>query len=216
MVVPKHIFIDNVIDSVDDIEDINSLLKVPAARRSIMAAVDQAKSTLKSKIKEYFFNMSARLVPIPLPCSIEYTFELERIELGQGQVKWEVIPEESRKHYPPEQELPNSIIELMSNQPVDPETCQSIQNITRYGYLYSIFFIRALSDYFIGTIQRIPVVIDGCDPIYDATHYTELPADRKIETFQWYFSKYPDLREQIMLEFFLNILPSSGVLKRLI
>ncbi len=199
-------------------EDFFSLLKVPIVKRHLLVQIDQAKEIFKEQIKNFFIDNPSKVIPFPSTHSSEFKFELKKIVCIGGGCKWKVFSDND-KHLPSETILPYTIIDLLSEFPIDAENTNQLLNIVINGYTYNVYFVKALSDYIVGIVQRISnelrIVSDNII-VFDTTQYTELPEKKKLEIFNWYLDNYPALRKKVLFEFFVNILPDSEDLRNII
>ncbi|HLP46895.1 MAG TPA: hypothetical protein VK469_13155, partial [Candidatus Kapabacteria bacterium] len=144
--------------------------------------------------------------------------ELKRISCAGGGFKWKVFFDHDQ-HLPTEMILPYQLIDLLSAYPVDAENTSELSKIMINGYTYHVYFIKALSDYVVGIVQRIANKLRVAPDnfiVYDTTQYTDLPEKKRLAIFKWYLENNPVLREKILLEFFVNILPDSEELRKMI
>lgn len=199
-------------------QDFFSLLKVPMVRRHLQVQVDQVKEIYREQIKSYFLENPSKVIPFPGEHSSEFKFELKRIAHDGGSYKWKVFLD-SDKYLPLETILPYPIIDLISGYPIDTENTKELLKIVINGYTYNIYFIKALSDYIVGIVQRIENQLRVAPDnflVFDTTQYTDLPETEKVEILKWFLDNQPALRKKMLFEFFVHILPDSGELQNIV
>jgi len=199
-------------------EDFFSLLKVPIVKRHLQSQMDIAKEIFRVQIKNFFMENPSKVIPFPSAQSSEFEFELKRIACTGGGFKWKVLAN-SDKYLPSETIMPYALIDLLAKSPIDAENTNQLLHNVINGYTYNVYFIKALSDYVVGIVQRISNELRVAPDnfmVFDTSQYTELPENNKLEVFNWYLEKYPALRKKVLFEFFVNILPDSGELRHII
>lgn len=199
-------------------KDFFSLLKVPIVKRHLLAQIDQAKEIFREHIKNFFLENPSKVIPFPTTHSREFEFELKRIDCTDGGCKWKVFSKND-DYLPAETILPNTLIDLLVDADVDAENTKQHLNVVINGYTYNVYFTKALSDYIVGIVQRFSNKLRMAPDefmVFDTTQYTELSESKKMEVFNWYLENYPALRKKVLFEFFVNILPDSEDLRKII
>jgi hypothetical protein len=199
-------------------KDFFSLLKVAVVKRHLLGQIDQAKEIFKDHIKNFFLENPSKVIPFPGKYSSEYVFELKRVECGDGDFKWKVLSMDE-EHLPSEKILPFSIIKSLADSAIDSDNTNQLVNVVINGYTYNVYYIKALSDYVVGIVQRLSNELRATPDdfmVFDTTQYTDLPENQKMKVFNWYLENYPALRKKVLFEFFTNLLPDSEELRKII
>jgi hypothetical protein len=196
------------------LRDIATLSKVETFHTIFMAKLEEAKVTFRDQADDHFIK-AIRLLPFPDKGSRVYYFTIHK-ELSGGKANWEPVIKDKKVHIPWEAILPYDLIREISQYPVDSSKTLQLDNIKYRGNEFKICFIKYLEDSVVGIIHKLnptPGSVEESESPIDVSQYLLRPEEEQIDIFMGYFNAYPWIRNKLLFEFFVNILPSSKLLK---
>ena len=193
------------------VQELLFLMKIPSIKRSVEAMLEQQKEIFKDQVNKLIHEQAERVTPMPTAESREYFFQSTR---NPDTGIWESKVGDNFYNLPVNSLLPVGAILEMERYEIKPEVNYHLEYTTNH-YQYNFHFNRFTANHIAGTGQRIANE-EGNDslPIAEIDHYLDLTVSEMDSLFRKYYESHPELKKEILLEFFTRILPRSEFFKK--
>ncbi len=193
------------------VQELLFLMKIPSIKRSVEAMLEQQKEIFKDQVNQLIHEQAERVTPMPSSESREYFFQSTR---NPDSGVWESKAGDNFYNLPVNSLLPVGAILEMAKYDINPELNHYIEYKTNH-YRYNFHFNRFTANHIAGTGQRILIEAGVASlPIAEIDHYLELTVSEMDSLFRKYYDSHPELKKEILLEFFTRILPRSEFFKK--
>lgn len=193
------------------VQELLFLMKIPSIKRSVEAMLEQQKEIFKDQVNKLIHEQAERVTPMPTSESREYFFQSTR---NPDTGIWESKVGDNFYNLPVNSLLPVGAIMEMAQYDIKPEINYHLEYKTSH-YQYNFHFNRFTTNHLAGTGQRIAVEGDKESlPIAEIDHYLDLTIAEMDALFRKYYESHPELKKEILLEFFTRILPTSEFFKQ--
>jgi hypothetical protein len=193
------------------VQEILFLMKIPSIKRSVEAMLEQQKEIFKDQVNKLIQEQAERVTPMPTAESREYFFQATR---NPDTGIWENKVGDNFYNLPVNSLLPMGAIMEMEQYEIKPEVNYHLEYSSSH-YKYNFHFNRFTANHIAGTGQRVATEEEDASlPIAEIDHYLDLTVSEMDTLFRKYYESHPELKKEILLEFFTRILPRSEFFKK--